>query len=83
MKTRIVRIGNSEGVRIPKPLLERSGLKGDVELEVQDHQIVIRSASRPRSGWEQQFEAIGARGDDGPLDADLAGSSWDEEEWTW
>jgi antitoxin MazE len=83
MKTRIVRIGNSQGVRIPKPLLEQSGLDGEVELEVQDHQIVIRSAAQPRSGWDQQFEAMAARGDDGILDPDLAGTSWDEEEWTW
>ena len=47
MKTRIVRIGNSQGVRIPKPLLEQSGLTGEVELEVQDRQIIIRASVHP------------------------------------
>lgn len=43
MKTRIVKIGNSQGIRIPKLLLERSNLAEEVELEAQDNQIVIRS----------------------------------------
>ena len=36
MKTRIVRIGNSQGIRIPKPLLEQTGLHDEVEVSVQD-----------------------------------------------
>jgi antitoxin MazE len=52
MKTRIIKIGNSQGIRIPKILLEQSGLSTEVELEVQDAQIVIRSAERPRQGWD-------------------------------
>jgi antitoxin MazE len=32
MKTRIVAIGNSQGIRIPKPLLEQTGLFGEVEI---------------------------------------------------
>lgn len=83
MKTRIVRIGNSQGGCIPKPLLKQSGLGEDVEIEVQDNQIVIRAVSQPRSGWDQQFEAMAAHGDDRLVDPDLTVSSWDEEEWTW
>ena len=51
MKTRIVRIGNSQGVRIPKPLLQQSGLGEEVELAVENGTIVIRPTSRPREGW--------------------------------
>jgi antitoxin MazE len=84
MKTRIIRIGNSQGIRIPKPLLEQSGLGEEVELEVQPNQIVIRSASRPRRGWAEAFQAMAARGDDALLDPDApSGSDWDEEEWEW
>jgi len=68
MKTRIVRIGNSQGVRIPKPLLEQSGLSEDVELEVGPDQIVIRSVRHLREGWREAFEAMAARGDDALLD---------------
>jgi antitoxin MazE len=84
MKTRIVRIGNSRGVRIPKPMLEQSGLGDEVEMEVQDHQIVIRSPARPRQGWAAAFQEMARQNDDILLDPDLAGSAdWDEEEWEW
>lgn len=84
MKARIVRIGNSQGVRIPKPLLEQSGLGTEIELEAQAGQIVIRAADRPRQGWEEAFRAMAANGDDALLDPDVGGSNaWDDEEWEW
>jgi antitoxin (DNA-binding transcriptional repressor) of toxin-antitoxin stability system len=49
MKARIVRIGNSQGVRIPKPLLEQTGLADEVELEVEGDCLVIRATGRPRA----------------------------------
>lgn len=41
MKTSIITIGNSKGVRIPKPLLEESGLTGEVELKAVKGEIKI------------------------------------------
>ena len=70
MKTRIVKIGNSQGVRIPKLLLERSNLAEEVELEAQEHQIVIRSVRQPREGWQNAFRAMAERGDDELLNGD-------------
>jgi antitoxin MazE len=55
MRTRIIRIGNSQGVRIPKKLLAQSGLGPEVELEVQGQQIIIRTPRHPRDGWEASF----------------------------
>jgi antitoxin MazE len=83
MKARIIRIGNSQGIRIPKPLLEQSGLGEDVELEVMANQIVIRAASHAREGWAKTFEAMAKKGDDALLDADVLPTEWDEEDWTW
>jgi antitoxin MazE len=83
LKTRIVRIGNSQGIRIPKPLLEQSGLGEEVELEVRADEIVIRAASRPRAGWEAAFQAMAAEGDDAVLDAEMVSNEWDDHEWTW
>lgn len=84
MKTRIVKIGNSQGVRIPKLLLEQSNLGEEVELEAQDDRIIIRSAERPRQGWDEAFRLMAERGDDRLLDGDLTGQArWDEEEWEW
>lgn len=82
-RTRIIKIGNSQGVRIPKPLLEQSGLHGDVELEVRSGEIVIRSAEHPRQGWEERYEEMAARGDDALLDLGSTPTDWDETEWTW
>ncbi len=84
MKARIIRIGNSQGIRIPKPLLEQSGLGDEVELEVQPDQIIIRRAGRPRQGWTAAFQEMARQGDDALLEAEgVAGSSWDEVEWEW
>ena len=84
MKTRIVKIGNSQGVRIPKLLLERSNLAEEVELEAEDDRIIIRSTRQPREGWASAFRAMAERGDDELLDKNpLAQTRWDEGEWQW
>ncbi len=84
MKARIVRIGNSRGVRIPKVLIEQCHLPEEVELEVRDQGLLIRSAHKPREGWEEAFRVMAARGDDRLLDPDVVTlSSWDREEWQW
>ena len=84
MKTRIVKIGNSQGIRIPKLLLEHSSLGEEVELEAQDHQIIIRSAKQPRQDWERAFRTMAERGDDMQPDNNLlTQTSWDEVECQW
>ena len=84
MKTRIVKIGNSQGVRIPKLLLERSNLAEEVELEAEDNRIIIRSTKQPRQDWERAFRAMAERGDDSLLDnKSLTQTRWDEDEWQW
>jgi antitoxin MazE len=82
MRANLVAIGNSRGVRIPKAVLEQTGLKGQVELEVQGSQIVIRSARKPQEGWEEAFKEMAARGHDKMLDPEIM-SEWDETEWVW
>lgn len=83
VKTRIIPIGNSQGVRIPKPLLEQSGISGDVEMEVEDNKIIIHAVTRPRGGWEKAFASMAEQGDDQLLDLDVVESGWDSEEWQW
>jgi antitoxin MazE len=82
MKARIVKVGNSRGVRIPKVLIEQLGFGEEVEMIVQPDQLVIRSPRRPRAGWRKKFEAMAKAGDDRPLDAPVS-TQWDEQEWTW
>ncbi len=84
LKTRVIKIGNSQGIRIPKPLLERFNLSNDVELLAQDGLLVIRPAFHPRAGWEAQCRLMAERGDDELLDPEpTRASSWDEAEWEW
>ena len=83
MRTRIVKIGNSQGIRIPKPLLEQTGLNGEVEIQVRDGTLVIARAGNSRSGWAEAFQAMADRGDDLLLDDVPTASTWDEDEWEW
>ena len=84
MKTRIVQIGNSKGIRIPKPLLEQAGLQGEVEIRVEHNTLVIRPAKTPRAGWAAAFREMSRRGDDTLLDASHPSlTRWDEDEWEW
>jgi len=82
MKTKIIRIGNSRGVRIPKPLLEQAGLEDQVILRVIGDGIIIESADRPRANWAEAASVLHGRGEDGLLDEDLR-TDFDETEWVW
>jgi|GEM_PF-720517 len=55
MKTRIVRIGNSRGVRIPKLLLEQSELEGEVEMKAENGTLTIGPVAKARAGWADAF----------------------------
>ena len=84
MRARVIKIGNSQGIRIPKPLLEQTGISDDVELEVEKNQIIIRPLTNPRDGWDNAFKTMAEKGDDALLFGDEPIShSWDEEEWQW
>ena len=84
MKSRIVRIGNSRGIRIPKPLLEQVGLQEEIELEAEGNCLVIRPAARPRANWEAAFKAMAERKDDRLLDGENPlGTRWEKDEWEW
>ena len=65
VQARIVRWGNSQGVRIPRPLLEQigAGAGADVTIEARDGEIIIRPAPpHPRAGWAESFAALAASG---------------------
>jgi antitoxin MazE len=83
IKTRLVRIGNSQGIRIPRVVVEQTGLQGELELVIRDRQLVVRSTSRPRAGWEVRFREMAQRRDDRSLWPKTALTSFDEKEWEW
>jgi len=84
MRARIVKIGNSQGIRIPRSLLDQTGIIDDVELEVEKTKIIIRPISNPRSGWDNAFSMMARDGHDTLIDGnDAISNAWDEDEWQW
>ncbi len=83
IKTRLVKIGNSQGVRIPKLVLDQLNLSSDVELEVQDDHLIVRPSSHPRADWAEQFRQMAEHNDDQLLDADAPLTEWEATEWQW
>lgn len=81
-KTRIVRIGNSRGIRVPKGLLEQAQLPDEVELQAEPGRLVVRAAHGPRAGWAAAAKAMHARGDDQLLDAPTP-TRFDGKDWQW
>jgi antitoxin MazE len=75
-KISIVQIGSSRGVRIPKKVLTRLGLKDSAIATITDDSITLRAAVNPREGWEADFKRCHSLGEDSllipdDLDSDL------------
>lgn len=81
-KTRIVRIGNSQGIRIPKRLLEQSELPEEVEIRAEPGRLVVRAAQQPRAGWSHAAKLMRERDEDRLLDEPTA-TEFDRETWQW
>jgi antitoxin MazE len=84
MKAAIVKIGNSRGIRIPKPVFEQCGFTDEVELEVENHRLVVRSISLPRANWEESFSLMAKKGEDVlQSENETISNDWDGTEWEW
>jgi antitoxin MazE len=88
MRSKLVPIGNSRGIRLPKAIIEAASLKDDVDLRVEQGKLVItaaRPSRRPRAGWAAAIQAEVQR--QGPLPVDAEWESlrgdWDDTEWQW
>jgi antitoxin MazE len=65
MRTPIRKLGNSQGILIPKPILAQAGLEDEAEMVVENGAIVIRKPrAEPRAGWNEAARAIADSGDD-------------------
>ncbi len=83
MKVKLVSIGNSKGVRIPRSVIKECGFGDQVELRVDDGVVVLARAREARAGWDEAFEKMTSAGDDAPIVPDQLDHQWDEEEWEW
>jgi antitoxin MazE len=81
-RTRIIQIGNSKGIRVPKMLLEHAQLPDEVELLAEQGRLIVRAAQQARAGWAEAAKAMHERGDDQLLDAQTS-STFDDKEWQW
>ena len=85
MNAKLIQIGNSKGIRLPKSLIEKYGLTEDLEIVETDEGIIIKPVSSVRSGWEEQFKSANAENvpHDDFSDFINVSSEFDEKEWTW
>lgn len=84
MVTKIVPIGNSRGIRIPKAMLEHYGFGEEVELQAKGGALVLRPVKTPRAGWADAFGRMAAAGDDLLVHEDApTATHFDAEEWQW
>jgi antitoxin MazE len=83
VKTSLVRIGNSHGVRIPKRVIEQCGFDERVEMRVEGQSLIISPARPSREGWAEAFKAMAEQGDDEPLFPEHFEHDFDETEWEW
>jgi antitoxin MazE len=81
-RTRIIQIGNSKGIRVPKVLLEQADLPDEVELQAERGRLIVRAARGARAGWAEAAKTMRARGEDQLLDAPMS-SEFDSKEWRW
>lgn len=82
MRAKLISIGNSRGVRLPKPLIREVGLTDEVEIRVREKRIEISPVTGTRSGWAEAARLLHNRNEDASLDQS-ASTHFDETEWTW
>lgn len=85
MLTRLIRVGNSQGIVLPKTLLRQYHLSGSVDLRPTPEGLLITPVVQPaRQGWEAQMQAAQAAGQE-PEGELLEGFSdaFEDTEWQW
>ncbi len=81
----LIKIGNSQGIRIPKPLIQQANLEGkELDIQVVNQGILVSPCKKPRENWKEAIEEIlahnGPETTDGEwLDAEL--TSDEDLEW--
>ncbi len=83
MRTELVRIGNSRGIRIPKPLIEQCGFGQTVEVRIERDCLIVSPERRPRQNWGEAFRAAGHAAYDELLLETAGSNEFDREGWRW
>jgi antitoxin MazE len=83
MKVKLISIGNSRGIRIPRSIIEECGFGDRIEMRLGQGEVVLAPVRTLREGWNAAFERMAAAGDDAPLVTERLDQDWDREEWEW
>lgn len=76
----LVKIGNSQGIRIPRAFIEQAKLQGcELDLQLVEHGLLISPKRHPRANWKAQVEALGTE----PVDSEWLEADLTNEEWEW
>jgi antitoxin MazE len=82
MEVAIRKMGNSQGVLIPKPILAQVGLEGKADLQVRNGVIEIRALRRsPREGWAADAQRLAQHGDDALVWPEFANAADAQLDW--
>jgi antitoxin MazE len=82
MEVAVRKMGNSQGVLIPKPILAQVGLEGTADLQVRDGVIEIRPIRRnPREGWADDARRLAEQADDAPVWPEVSNAGDDDLVW--
>jgi antitoxin MazE len=79
----MIKIGNSQGMRFPKSVIEQCGFENELELSVEGGGLMVRAKRSRRAGWADDAAICAAAGDDELLLPDTMANEFDEKEWTW
>ncbi len=82
MRARLVKIGNSRGIRLPKPVIEQARLTDEVDVEVKDGALIITASHGVRSGWAEAARELRERGQDRLLEESTP-TVFDDKDWKW
>ena len=81
-RARIIRIGNSRGIRIPKSILEQSELPEEVEVRAEPGRLIVTGVRQPRAGWSEAAKEMSTRHEGQLLDEPTA-TGFDRDDWRW
>ena len=83
MITKIVPIGNSKGIRIPKHIIELFHINNEIDMIFNENkaEIILRPVKKTRENWEEQFKKMSINRDDKLLIDDNL--DLNENDWNW
>ncbi|HLP45664.1 MAG TPA: AbrB/MazE/SpoVT family DNA-binding domain-containing protein [Candidatus Kapabacteria bacterium] len=84
MILKLVQIGNSQGIRLPKTIIDQFNFNDSIEAVIKREGLLLRKKTKPRAGWKAQIlKEIKKGGCLEMLIPDNVQNEFDESEWQW